>query len=101
MEPEVDVVEADLARSDHARDVVAAEVAGETDLAAPASNPDVKGADDTCHACPGAVVCVTCQSCSGHCLMPGGPDACWQTVEIYRRKNAPAHPPIVKPRWRS
>ena len=54
---------------------------------------------DRCHACSAPIVCVTCEACAMHCMTPGGPDACWEFVEKYRREHAPGHPPPEKPRW--
>jgi hypothetical protein len=36
-----------------------------------------------------------------HCITPGGPDACWEVVEKYRRQHAPDYPSAEKPRWRA
>ena len=52
-----------------------------------------------CYACASPVVCEICETCALHCLTPGGPDACWEEVDRYRREHVPDSEPPEKPRW--
>jgi hypothetical protein len=51
---------------------------------------------ETCRVCDELVVCQICEACPDHCKTPGGPDACWQTFDNYRRMLAPNYPPPPK-----